>query len=121
MASAQDSPVAKAIIRLNLAQNEITIRLSDPYAHLNDEEEDEDEEEVKKPKKKVPTYDVEVDLDLNADQNCRKFFGDRKAAVEKKHRTLQASSLALKNAQKQTQNKVEQVKRHYEILILVLL
>ncbi|CAD5234023.1 unnamed protein product [Bursaphelenchus xylophilus] len=106
MAAAQSNPVGKAIIRVNLAQNEITLRLTDPYAHLED---DSDSETDKKPKK-IQTFDVEVDLDLNADQNCRKFFGDKKAAVEKKHRTLQASSIALKNAQKQTQNKVEQVR-----------
>lgn len=95
------------------------VRVSDPYAHLyeeTDEEEDDsaadsDDSGAEKRRRtplKPTFFDVDVDLDLNADQNCRKFYQDKKAAVEKKHRTLQASA-ALKNAQKQMQNKVEQV------------
>lgn len=94
-------------VRLNLLDNSIVLRLTDPYEHLDDENlSDEDDEKPKKPKK---TYEVEVDLDLNASQNSRKYFVDRKAAGVKQTKTLQSSEIALKNAQKVAQNKVKQV------------
>ena len=135
-------------VRLNLADNTIVLRLTDPYAHLDEhsdaedehkaeqlEDEEEAEEEIegveleptkkrgkkKKNKKKQQQqeknappskqkgFDIEIDLDLTADQNCRKYFTDRKSAASKQQRTLQSSAVALKNAQRQIETKVKEV------------
>lgn len=57
-----------------------------------------------------PPLKVDIDIDLTADQNCRKYFDDRKKAVEKQTRTVQASNKALKSAQQHTKTKIDQVR-----------
>lgn len=124
-AASQDNPIAKTFVRLVLVDNSVTLRLFDPYEHLNSDQSDEEsseeeseqetsEKKGKKTKKKQPKakskgMEVELDLDLTADQNARQHFTERKAAAVKQQRTLQSSNVALKNAQKQAQNKVKQV------------
>ena len=45
------------------------------------------------------SLDVPIDLALNAFQNSKKLFDAKKAAAEKKHKTVKSSALALKNAE----------------------
>ncbi|KAI6193506.1 Nuclear export mediator factor NEMF [Aphelenchoides besseyi] len=126
MSAKRGNPYAKIFVRLNLAENTVVLRLSDPYEHLDEEytnqenENDNQSENDQLAQKKKPSIkkgmDIEVDLDLTADQNCRKYFSDRKAAASKQQKTLQASKVALKNAQKQTYNKVQQVRTNTSLL-----
>lgn len=83
--------VATKIVKLNLASNLITMSLKNVY---------EDDE--------LP-LNVDIDVGLTADQNVRKYFGERKAAVIKQDKTLAASNKALKSATQQIKKKVEQV------------
>uniref|UniRef100_A0A914EJD4 Nuclear export mediator factor NEMF n=1 Tax=Acrobeloides nanus TaxID=290746 RepID=A0A914EJD4_9BILA len=88
----QGVDAAQAIVKLDFHSNSFTMSLEDPF---NEEE---------KPIK------VEIDIDLTADQNCRKYFDDRKKAVEKQNRTVLATTMALKSAQQQTKTKIDQVR-----------
>jgi predicted ribosome quality control (RQC) complex YloA/Tae2 family protein len=123
-AATQGNPVAQKFVRLNFFDNSITLRLSDPYEHLNEDEADEDQNDEdadntqknkkkakkQQPKAKKKEMEVDLDLGLTADQNARQHFTERKAAAVKQQKTLQSSAVALKNAQKQAQNKVKQVR-----------
>jgi hypothetical protein len=123
-AAKQGNPIAERFVRLMLMDNTIVLRLSDPYEHLNEPTNEEtDEQESSKGKKKAkpkqPTMlEVELDLDLTADQNARHHFTERKSAAVKQQKTLQSSNVALKNAQKQAQNKVKQVSIGYGIELI---
>lgn len=90
--SEQGIDAAKAIIKLNLQNNTITMRLYNTY------------------EKDEPPMNVDVNISLTADQNVRKYFEERKSAIVKQQKTLAASTKALKSAQLQIKNKVEQVK-----------
>jgi predicted ribosome quality control (RQC) complex YloA/Tae2 family protein len=117
-AASQGNPLAKTFVRLNLPDNSIVLRLSDPYEHLDNsessEDNDSDQETTKnkksKQKKTKKGMDIELDLNLTAAQNARDHFTDRKAAAVKQQKTVQSSEIALKNAQKQAQNRVKQVR-----------
>uniref|UniRef100_A0A915DXK9 Uncharacterized protein n=1 Tax=Ditylenchus dipsaci TaxID=166011 RepID=A0A915DXK9_9BILA len=90
--AAKEVEAAKAIVKLNFTTNSITMRLNNPY--------EEDEEPM----------NVDIDIGLTADQNVRKYFGDKKSASVKQQKTLSASNKALKSAQQKIQNSVDQVK-----------
>ena len=96
--SAKNIPASQAIVNLNLAANEIIMRLGDPY--------DEEAEKI----------NVDINIDLSAAQNSRKFFTDKKNAKEKEQKTLAASNKALKNAQMQTKSKIDQARAHTNLL-----
>lgn len=82
---------AEAIVKLNLQNNIIILRLHNTY------------EENK------PLMNVDINISLTADQNVRKYFEERKTAIVKQQKTLASSTKALKSAQLQIKNKVEQV------------
>ncbi|KAH7673059.1 Serologically defined colon cancer antigen 1, partial [Aphelenchoides avenae] len=83
---------AKAIVKLDLESNAITMRLANPY--------DEDDH----------VLNVDIDIALSAAQNSRKFFGDKRNAAEKQQRTQLATKKALKSAQHVAKSKVDQVR-----------
>lgn len=68
-----------------------TMRLSNPY---------EDGEEI---------LNVEIDVSLTADQNVRKYFENRRNAIDKQQKTFAASNKAFKSAQIQVKSKINQV------------
>ena len=82
---------SKAIVKMDLKSNEVTLRLSDPY--------DASAEPI----------NVDIEIDLSASQNSRKYYTDKKNAAEKQQKTLAASNKALKSAQMHTKNKIDQV------------
>lgn len=85
------APAAKSIVNLNLASNIFTMKLSDPFESIDD------------------FLNVEIDIGLTADQNVRKYFMNRKNAIDKQQKTLAASNKALKSAQVQIKNKLNKV------------
>lgn len=89
--SEQGVDAAEAIYKLNLKNNIITMRLFNTY------------------EKSDPPMNVDINISLTADQNVRKYFGERKSAIIKQQKTLASSTKALKSAQLQIKNKVEQV------------
>lgn len=80
-ASEAGDPIASSIVGLNLNSNEMTLSLRDPY------------HDDSSPKK------VPIDIALSAYQNSRKFHSEKKAAVDKKQKTISSSAKALKSAQ----------------------
>uniref|UniRef100_A0A183CCC2 NFACT-R_1 domain-containing protein n=1 Tax=Globodera pallida TaxID=36090 RepID=A0A183CCC2_GLOPA len=91
-AVADEQPVVRQISKLQLDSNRFTMRLGDPENPDG------------------PPLNVDIDIGLNADQNARRFFTERKAATIKQHKTVAASKTAIKSAQKQAKNKVNQMK-----------
>lgn len=67
------------------------MKLSDPFESIDD------------------FLNVEIDIGLTADQNVRKYFMNRKNAIDKQQKTLAASNKALKSAQVQIKNKLNKV------------
>ncbi|KAL3102029.1 hypothetical protein niasHS_003438 [Heterodera schachtii] len=89
---ADQHPVVRSISKLQLNSNRFTMRLSDP------EETD------------GSTFNIDIDIGLNADQNARRFYSERKMASAKEQKTFAASKTALKSAQSQAKNKLNQMK-----------
>uniref|UniRef100_A0AC34FTK1 Uncharacterized protein n=1 Tax=Panagrolaimus sp. ES5 TaxID=591445 RepID=A0AC34FTK1_9BILA len=89
---------SKAIVKMDLKSNEVTLRLSDPYDVA------------------AEPITVDIDIDLSSSQNSRKYFTDKKNAAEKQQKTLAASTKALKSAQMHTKNKIDQVRAHTNLL-----
>ncbi|KAI1707999.1 nuclear export mediator factor Nemf [Ditylenchus destructor] len=83
---------AKRIVKLDFNSNSVTMRLSNPY------------EEGEEP------LNVDIDIGLTADQNVRKYFGEKKSASVKQYKTVSASSKALKSAQLKMKSTVDQAK-----------
>ena len=79
---------ALAIKSANLQKNVIILALDDPYT---------DEETL---------TDVIVDLDLGAYGNAKKYYDEVRVSVVKEQKTIQSSSVALKNAEKKTKAKI---------------
>lgn len=78
------------------------MKLSNHY----DEDDDNDNDNNNNDKK---ILNVEIDIGLTADQNVRKYFENRKNAIDKQQKTLAASNKAIKSAQVQIKSKINQV------------
>ncbi|VDM40533.1 unnamed protein product [Toxocara canis] len=91
-------PVASAIVGLNLNSNEMLLSLRDPYRDDS-------------PPKKVP-----IDIALSAYQNSRKFHSEKKAAIDKKQKTISASAKALKSAQLKTKETLATVRARADVV-----
>lgn len=99
-AQTDGDPVAMAIKDLRLDTNHFTMLLQNPYV---DSDFDDDEEEFIKPKK------VDIDLGLSAYANSRKYFEMKKHAAVKEQKTLDASTKALKSAERKTKETLKEV------------
>ncbi|TPP61476.1 Nuclear export mediator factor NEMF [Fasciola gigantica] len=110
--------LATHVTELNLQCNQITLRLSDPFANVSQSENSEPNEEMNKTKA-IPfpngDVDVVVDLDLNALNNARKYYDKKRAAVKKEEKTLIASRKALKSAA----YKAEQMRKDVKTLVQI--
>ena len=120
----QGDAVAAAISGLKLDQNKITMKLSTPFedegssssSSSSDDETEETEADQpgrkggkgrakgkrpgKKPKKQ--TVSVDVDLSLTAYANARVQYDTKKSSATKEKKTIEASGMALANAEKKT-------------------
>ncbi|WAR18853.1 NEMF-like protein [Mya arenaria] len=95
-------PVALAIKDLKLATNHITMLLKNPYI-TSDYEDDSEDDYAIKPQR------VEIDLAISAYANSRKCFEKKKHAAVKEQKTLDASTKALKSAEKKTKETLKEV------------
>lgn len=91
----------------------MTMRLTNPYA--DEEDSDEMNGNIERSLSNEP-INVEIDIGLSADQNVRKYFANRRMAMDKRQKTLAASTKALKSAQLQMNNKFSQVWMLYGFL-----
>lgn len=104
---------ARSIVKLDLESNLMTMRLTNPYA--DEEDSDEMNGNIERSLSNEP-INVEIDIGLSADQNVRKYFANRRMAMDKRQKTLAASTKALKSAQLQMNNKFSQVWMLYGFL-----
>ncbi|CAH1790707.1 unnamed protein product [Owenia fusiformis] len=99
-AQLQGDAVAMAIKGLKLDSNHITMLLKDPYL---DSDEEGDPETTLKPMR------IDIDLALSAYANARKYFDKKRFAAKKEQKTIEASTKALKNAEKKTKETLKEV------------
>ncbi|KAI7904244.1 uncharacterized protein BX663DRAFT_431769 [Cokeromyces recurvatus] len=99
----RQNPIAMIIDALKLETSQITLVLSDP--DINDDEEDsEDEKEEFQPVK------VDVDIGLTAFANARKYYEQKKSTANKHEKTIEASSKALKSAERKIRQDLKETK-----------
>ena len=99
-AQQQEDPVAKSIKVLKLDINHIIMVLRDPYFESDDEDQN---EEILRP------MNIDIDLSLSAYANSRKYFDKKKLAAKKEQKTIEASGMALKSAEKKTKETLKEV------------
>lgn len=99
-AQQQGDPVAQCIKSLKLDTNHITVVLKDPYFESDDEDLNED---ILRP------MNIDIDLSLSAYANSRKFFDMKKLAAKKEQKTIEASGMALKSAERKTKETLKEV------------
>ncbi|CAH0756623.1 unnamed protein product [Diatraea saccharalis] len=95
--TAQDNadPVASCIKDLKLATNHITLLLSDPYQHSEQEDE-------------LKPMLVDVDLSLTAFSNARRYYDQKRNAAKKQQKTLESADKALKSAERKTKQTLKE-------------
>ncbi|KAI1299969.1 Nuclear export mediator factor Nemf [Halotydeus destructor] len=89
-AQTDGDPVACSIKGLNLEKNQFVLQLTDPY----------DQSEP---------VQVNIDLDLTSYANARKYYDRKRVAAKKEHKTIDASSRALKSAEQKTKQTLKEV------------
>jgi predicted ribosome quality control (RQC) complex YloA/Tae2 family protein len=116
------NPVAQLVkLPLKLYENTVTLLLAEPDMyedegyHGSDSEEDassseednddeDDDEPSSKPKATPQKQDkrltIDIDLSLSAWSNASQYYDEKKSAAQKEEKTAQASSVALKNAER---------------------
>ncbi|XP_067939413.1 ribosome quality control complex subunit NEMF-like [Watersipora subatra] len=91
-AQSHGDPVAMAIKRLKLEKNHFTVQLRDHY------------EEDSKP------MTIDIDIALSAYANAKKYYDHKRHASQKEKKTIDASSKALKSAEKKTKQVLKEMK-----------
>ncbi|XP_059148218.1 ribosome quality control complex subunit NEMF-like [Physella acuta] len=89
-AQTNGNKVALAIHSLKLETNQITLALREPFVEL-------------------AQHKVDIDLSLSAYGNSRKYFERKKQAAKKEQKTLEATSKALKSAEKKAKETLKDV------------
>ena len=105
-AQANKDPVALCVKQLKLEVNHISLYLTDPYTNLDSDEDDNLEEG----ELKLEPMTIDVDLALSAYSNATRYYDQRRGAVNKEKKTIEASVKALKNAEKKTQQTLKDVR-----------
>ena len=104
----QKDPIASTIRHLKLETNHITMRLSDPFANLDDD--DDDDEEREEGEEKLETADVDINLGMSAYSNATRYYDQKRGAAKKEQKTIEASGKALKSAERKTQQTLKDVR-----------
>ncbi|KJE93248.1 serologically defined colon cancer antigen 1 [Capsaspora owczarzaki ATCC 30864] len=123
-AKEQKDPVASIIHKLKLDSNIITLMLTSPDA-VEEEEDDNSEDEGadqavsskgkgsakggKKGHHQQTRMKVDIDITASVHANAESYFSRKKQAAAKEQRTIDASSKALKSAERQTKQQLKQV------------
>lgn len=107
----QKDPVVCTIRHLKLETNQITMRLSDPFANLDDENVDEDDEDqCEEDETPLNTLDIDINLGISAYSNATRYYDQKRGAAKKEQKTIEASGKALKSAEKKTQQTLKDVR-----------
>lgn len=112
------NPIASLISRLNLQRSRVFLKLRDvdgPILATGEEDSDSDGEvgtksTTARARGAGHTVEVEFDLTLSAFANARKMYAQRKVALEKEARTIEASARALQHVEERTLRGVENQK-----------
>lgn len=104
----QKDPVAQMIRHLKFETNQITLKLSDPFANTDDDVDDYDQ--VEDDEEKLETCDIDIDLGISAYSNATKYYDLKRYAAKKEQKTIEASGKALKSAEKKTQQTLKDVR-----------
>ncbi|KAK4518124.1 uncharacterized protein ATC70_001475 [Mucor velutinosus] len=100
----RENPIAMIIDNLKLATNQLTLVLTDPEEYEDsDDSEDEDANEQK-------SYKVDVDIGLTAFANARKYYEQKKTTATKHEKTIEATSKALKSAERKIRQDLKETK-----------
>lgn len=103
----QGDPIASHIRHLKLEINQVTLRLTDPFANLDDEDDDDDLEEGEQ---RLDAVEVDIDLGVSAYSNATRYYEQKRGAAKKELKTIEASGKALKSAEKKTQQTLKDVR-----------
>eukprot|EP00794_Sanderia_malayensis_P020402 gene20402-22415_t len=127
-AQAENDPVACAIKSLKLDTNQMTMKLTDPY-HMQEFDSNDESSQAKNAKNIAQASEfypsttwcfvnfdktskfilVDVDLSLSAFANARLYHDHRRQAANKEKKTVDASKLALKSAERKTKQTLKEV------------
>ncbi|KAI9333487.1 fibronectin-binding protein A N-terminus-domain-containing protein, partial [Pilaira anomala] len=111
----RQNPVALIIDTLKLDTNQLTLILSDPEefdeseSESESESDDDDKEDEETPKEPM-TFKVDVEIGLTAFANARKYYEQKKTTASKHEKTLEASSKALKSAERKIRQDLKETK-----------
>ncbi|KAI8382378.1 fibronectin-binding protein A N-terminus-domain-containing protein [Blakeslea trispora] len=101
----RENPIALIIEKLKLETSQITLMLSDPE-FLNEYDSEDDEEEPMQPQ----SVKIDVDINLTAFANARKYYEQKKVTATKHEKTIEASSKALKSAERKIRQDLKETK-----------
>ncbi|KAG0799249.1 hypothetical protein G6F22_003417 [Rhizopus arrhizus] len=112
------NPIALIIDTLKLETNQVTLLLTDPEEHEesenddddDDDDDDEEEEEEEKEEKPKETFKIDVDIELTAFANARKYYEQKKTTASKHEKTIEASTKALKSAERKIRKDLKETK-----------
>ncbi|KAI9260165.1 fibronectin-binding protein A N-terminus-domain-containing protein [Sporodiniella umbellata] len=104
----KENPIALLIEKLKLETNQITLVLTD---HGDEEESDSDSDnETGREEKAKQVYRIDVDIGLTAFANARKFYEQKKSTATKHEKTIEATTKALKSAEKKIRKDLKETK-----------
>ncbi|KAI8988444.1 fibronectin-binding protein A N-terminus-domain-containing protein [Mycotypha africana] len=110
----RQNPIAMVIDGLKLQTNQITLLLSDPdsfeESDSEDDEDSEQENDISKSTAESSKVKVDVDIGLSAFANARKYYEQKKTTASKHEKTLEASSKALKSAERKIRQDLKETK-----------
>lgn len=108
-AQANGDQVAGSIRQLKLEKNHISLYLSDPYEHADNDSEDNDEPDSDNAKL-LPTV-IDIDLGLSAYANATRYYDNKRMAAQKQQRTIESSNKAMKSAERKTQQSLKEMRK----------
>ncbi|KAI8050062.1 fibronectin-binding protein A N-terminus-domain-containing protein [Thamnidium elegans] len=110
----RQNPIALIIETLKLDTNQLTLILSDPEefneSESDEDSDDEDSDEEEPAHKQPKTFKVDVEIGLTAFANARKYYEQKKSTAHKHEKTLEASSKALKSAERKIRQDLKETK-----------
>ncbi|CAO0793809.1 unnamed protein product [Mucor circinelloides] len=100
----RENPIAMIIDDLKLATNQLTLILTDPEDYEGSEDSDDEDSNEQK------SYKVDVDIGLTAFANARKYYEQKKTTATKHEKTIEATSKALKSAERKIRQDLKETK-----------
>ncbi|KAI8380498.1 fibronectin-binding protein A N-terminus-domain-containing protein [Choanephora cucurbitarum] len=102
----RENPIALIIDKLKLETSQITLMLSSDPEFLNEYDSEDEEESEQQPQ----SVKIDVDINLTAFANARKYYEQKKVTATKHEKTIEASSKALKSAERKIRQDLKETK-----------